>query len=240
MPSLKIENPCSQNYASMQKTTHGAFCNSCQKQVIDFTTMSNQQILNYLANNKAGACVRIQNQQLNQLNLIIDANIIYTNIRPWKKFLAIVLICFSTFLIACNTTPKAKPVMPKANITLSFKKQLKVNLLDTPFKWDFTNIYSNRFLIGDIEIVASHTLGLMVWPIDTLAIDTPLLKVDTLQLDTANLQVNKNVLDTNLLKLNSLAQDTTINCIGYFIKPKTFILDSLQRKVDSLNKIGYF
>jgi hypothetical protein len=44
---LSIPEPCHQNWDNMNPTEQGRFCNACAKQVVDFSTMSDTQVLNY-------------------------------------------------------------------------------------------------------------------------------------------------------------------------------------------------
>jgi hypothetical protein len=62
--SLSIQKPCSENFGNFQSTSTGGFCGSCQKEVIDFTKMSDGQILNYFKKNKENTCGRFEKNQL--------------------------------------------------------------------------------------------------------------------------------------------------------------------------------
>jgi CarboxypepD_reg-like domain/Secretion system C-terminal sorting domain len=46
---LSIPEPCHQNWDKMNPTEQGRFCNACAKQVVDFSNMSDTQVLNYFA-----------------------------------------------------------------------------------------------------------------------------------------------------------------------------------------------
>lgn len=48
--TLEINKPCSEKFSDFTKTNAGGFCNSCQKEVVDFTGMSSQEIINYFKN----------------------------------------------------------------------------------------------------------------------------------------------------------------------------------------------
>ena len=44
---LSIPEPCHQTWREMTPTQQGRFCNSCAKEVIDFSTMTDTEVLNY-------------------------------------------------------------------------------------------------------------------------------------------------------------------------------------------------
>ncbi|MBT1686817.1 carboxypeptidase-like regulatory domain-containing protein [Dawidia soli] len=62
--SLSIPRPCAEPWSSFTPTSEGGFCGSCQKTVIDFTRMSDQQILDYLAAKRGKTCGRFRPDQL--------------------------------------------------------------------------------------------------------------------------------------------------------------------------------
>jgi len=62
--SLYVPTPCHEDWNKMTDTEQGKFCASCCKQVVDFTLMSDQQILNYLSNQSGKLCGRFDSEQL--------------------------------------------------------------------------------------------------------------------------------------------------------------------------------
>jgi hypothetical protein len=69
---LQIPTPCSQNWEEMYVVHGGRFCGSCEKKVIDFSLMSDRQILEILRNSKGEVCGRFVNEQLNR-NLAVSS-----------------------------------------------------------------------------------------------------------------------------------------------------------------------
>ena len=61
---LSIKNPCSENFNDFNKTEKGGFCTSCKKEVIDFRTASDSQILDYFKNNEQKTCGSFNQNQL--------------------------------------------------------------------------------------------------------------------------------------------------------------------------------
>lgn len=62
--SLSIGKPCSEKFSDFAPKDKGSYCNSCQKTVIDFTKMKDQEILNYFNNQKNNTCGLFLESQL--------------------------------------------------------------------------------------------------------------------------------------------------------------------------------
>lgn len=64
---IRIPKPCQENWHAMTPMEQGRFCGSCEKIVIDFTKMSDKELLNYFTK-AAGqpVCGHFSNDQLNR------------------------------------------------------------------------------------------------------------------------------------------------------------------------------
>jgi hypothetical protein len=84
---LNVPKPCPENWNNMNETQRGRFCLSCQKEVIDFTLMTDQQILNHISKANSGVCGRFTDNQLNR-------DIVMKNERKltWFKYFMHVII----------------------------------------------------------------------------------------------------------------------------------------------------
>jgi hypothetical protein len=63
---LLVYNPCHEQWDNMQPNTEGRFCGSCQKTVVDFTAMSDQELLAWFARGRGDVCGRMTEDQLNR------------------------------------------------------------------------------------------------------------------------------------------------------------------------------
>lgn len=61
---LDIPTPCHQNWDAMSEAEQGRYCQVCAKTVIDFSLMSNEDILQYLNTNTGKVCGRFEKKQL--------------------------------------------------------------------------------------------------------------------------------------------------------------------------------
>src|SRR5687767_15951911 len=63
---LKIPVPCHENWAEMKPDEQGRFCLSCQKTVVDFTSMTDRQVLEYFSSYTGNTCGRFTDDQLDR------------------------------------------------------------------------------------------------------------------------------------------------------------------------------
>ncbi|MBX2875292.1 MAG: carboxypeptidase-like regulatory domain-containing protein [Saprospiraceae bacterium] len=78
---LSIPTPCHEDWDKMTPTEKGRHCQSCQKEVVDFTLLSDQQILARFAKNNKGLCGRFRADQLDRQVFLISPS----NTTPWAK-----------------------------------------------------------------------------------------------------------------------------------------------------------
>lgn len=130
---LSIPTPCHENWDAMTPVEKGRFCDSCQKQVVDFSNMSDRQVAEFFKKPTTGSvCGRFMTDQLDR-----DIEISKKRI-PWLKyFFQFTIPAFLVSLkvsaektqgkVLLTTTSPVKP--PKINI--SKVNGLKVSPIDT-------------------------------------------------------------------------------------------------------------
>ena len=62
--SLSIPTPCAENWNNFTPADKGRFCSACSKVVVDFTSMTDAQLLNYLQQRKGECCGKFRKDQL--------------------------------------------------------------------------------------------------------------------------------------------------------------------------------
>jgi hypothetical protein len=109
---LKIESPCSQNWASMQTNANGKYCLQCSKNVLDFTKLSDKEILQVIQKQPGKTCGRFDTTQLNRI-LTVHSD---RTVGPWaNKWLAGILMLLS---------------IKHTNASGSFHKESKISVFD--------------------------------------------------------------------------------------------------------------
>lgn len=102
---LTIPTPCHENWNGMTPQEQGRFCGSCRKMVVDFSMMTDKEIINYISKASEHVCGRFANDQLNK-ELPIAANKKKVSwIYLWNLLLATLLFT--------ETNAQVKPTKPK-------------------------------------------------------------------------------------------------------------------------------
>jgi hypothetical protein len=107
---LNIAEPCHENWQQMTPQEQGRFCGSCQKTVVDFTMMSDQEVLNYFLKANHNVCGRLAPDQLNRELTLTEKKKRFSWAYVWNVLLA-------TFLLTeGNAQVKPKPKKPVKTI----------------------------------------------------------------------------------------------------------------------------
>jgi CarboxypepD_reg-like domain/Secretion system C-terminal sorting domain len=121
---LQIPEPCHENWNNMDATQQGRFCLSCQKEVVDFSVMTDKEILNHISKASEKMCGRFGNDQLNR-NLIPPQD---PRKAGWKYWMS---IAASFILLASKSNAQVKTL--KADIICTPPKNVNNNL-DHPLR----------------------------------------------------------------------------------------------------------
>lgn len=99
--TLSVTSPCHEKWEQMTPDQHGRFCASCQKTVVDFTAMSDRQIVEYFKKSAASTCGRFYSDQLNREVVAPQKGL------PWLRyFFQFTWPAFILFLKSCGQKEK--------------------------------------------------------------------------------------------------------------------------------------
>lgn len=127
--ALSLPNACSKDWSSFTSTHAGRMCATCQRVVVDFTSQSDDEILNYLDSRNEKICGRFKTSQLRTYPIILQPNV-----KPGLKLLIASLL---TLMIALVAEPSlANPTSMDVNSrTIQLATE---NLEGAIFQSDFT------------------------------------------------------------------------------------------------------
>jgi hypothetical protein len=97
--NFSVPNPCNESWDGMKPDGNGRYCNACQKTVIDFTTKTEQEIIEYLqANVGKKMCGTFKTAQLLQQQKKVEQQ----KNESVLRFIAAILLVFGSSLISCK------------------------------------------------------------------------------------------------------------------------------------------
>lgn len=115
---LEITSPCTESWEAMTPFEHGRFCDSCSKHVVDFTNMTDNEVLNFFRNQTGTVCGRINTEQVSK-----------PAIKPINKrlrlfltaFVMVFILCKREFLLAQDTTRDSSFTVPMYQTVITGK-----------------------------------------------------------------------------------------------------------------------
>lgn len=118
--NLTISKPCSEKFNQFKQTSTGGFCNSCQKSVIDFRQMSDEQVIKHFNNKTGNTCGYFNTSQLNRVIEIPEFK------QPTRfRFLRVAALAFLSLTSLHNI--QAQEQKPSIEIVESSKKNNSAN-----------------------------------------------------------------------------------------------------------------
>jgi hypothetical protein len=105
---LKIDKPCGQEWTSMTKTDIGKFCSHCSKTVIDFTQLTDNEVLQTIELNSGKLCGRLTQEQLNRA---IQLHQPTNNSRLYKILAGLLLVGTSENLLATDNQKSQQEIV---------------------------------------------------------------------------------------------------------------------------------
>jgi len=102
MKGFYIKEACGENWQGMSETNCGKFCHSCEKEVIDTTSFTKDELKVFLKNRiHALPCMRMTNHQLDELNTDFQ-NWNSSNYYTQSSLLWVLLVVFGLGLFSCQ------------------------------------------------------------------------------------------------------------------------------------------
>ena len=103
MSMITIPHPCQENWDKMQPVNQGRHCSICAKTVVDFTGMTDTEMLYYFQENtQRKICGHFNISQIQQPCIRLPKAILQRRMPHWKRFLTACLLAFSGMLFSCQ------------------------------------------------------------------------------------------------------------------------------------------
>ncbi|HMH21116.1 MAG TPA: hypothetical protein VK563_05045 [Puia sp.] len=120
---IHIAEPCHESWEKMDEAGKGRFCSSCSKTVIDFTLMSDQQVLSYLNDPKRKVCGRFASDQLDRDFTVVKER----GKKPWSVVWRLAVVG-----MLLSAKGQAQQRYPKPGISKLVKKKAAKKIVGAP------------------------------------------------------------------------------------------------------------
>jgi hypothetical protein len=107
---LHIPTPCHENWNAMTPQAQGRFCNACAKVVVDFSMMTDKEVLDYMNTATSNVCGRMSTEQLAKPLQAYAA----TRSFGWKYMWSLLV---GSFLMTAKSYAQGKEVAQKPKTT---------------------------------------------------------------------------------------------------------------------------
>lgn len=158
MLRVSIAQPCHEKWDEMTPVERGAYCRSCCKEVVDFTTMSDKELFIYFKNKRSATCGRFRDDQLNRSIPGISPDVLTMDIPLWKKFIAVLFICFSSFIIGCNNKKDHSKAL-EVELPLQVQPQTSINTISPSSITKEAVLYQKKENTATKFDCSTYTLG---------------------------------------------------------------------------------
>ncbi len=101
--SIQIPKPCHEDWGKMHPEEKGRHCSVCNTTVVDFSSKTDNEILDALKVAKGKTCGRFLSTQLNRpLNYTVDLRKLPRHMSVTKIFMVAAFLAFGTMLFSCT------------------------------------------------------------------------------------------------------------------------------------------
>lgn len=123
---ITIPKPCHEDWSKMSPTQCGAFCKACQKEVIDFSLMSEAEIVDKLSKASGKVCGRITTDKLNRELVKHEPDHAWYSWKKWAVAAGVLLGVSEARAGNLDTIARPKPdsiiVLPTVVVTERYKR----------------------------------------------------------------------------------------------------------------------
>jgi hypothetical protein len=217
---LHIPEPCHENWQNMTQQEQGRFCGSCQKTVVDFSVMTDKEILDYFSKTSQHVCGRFTNDQLNKELKITEKRKRFSLAYIWNIILATLLITEANAQVKPKSKKPVKVYVQERRtmgiIAYTPDEPVKI-VIPVTMKGTIVDIQHNLPVVGASISIKGTTGGTMA---DTSGIFR--LKVE--KKDSVVLVISAIGYETQTLVLNDL---TNWQKIQVYLKPAASALQEV-------------
>lgn len=175
---LSIKNPCSKEFDKFRPTSKGGFCSSCQTEVVDFTKMTDDEVISYFKNRTQKVCGRFQPSQLTTYS---DKGSLYKKYNFRKVgigLLGLSLFSISSVRAVANSIHSSE--IPQST-EVRFRQNISLDTIVNKIKVSGLILYEDKEPLHGVNVILKATTTGVVSDVDgKFTIEVPADKPSTL------------------------------------------------------------
>lgn len=223
--TIRIPEPCHEDWAKMTATEKGKFCGVCTKEVFDLTSKSDEELVKILTKNK-NTCGRVKKSQLNR-----EVKLERKSGQSFAPFAASMLLPLTLF--SNNPKYSTDSISKKTMVSMGIGRFSDTNnfRLSVFTKGIVKDLNGNP--LKNVEIISNET--------EAKAWTNKNGEYEIYTLDKEWLTFSKENFETQKIQLNNNSAPRNINLISYIeIKPMILGLIAIQPEKKIVEKTAIF
>lgn len=155
--SISVKEPCLEKFESFVVTPKGGFCDSCQKEVIDFTTLSDKELIQHFDNSSNKTCGRFKKSQLKsyETNPFISMNTSLVSRGVAIMSFSLLALCAAPVLHAQETAELNTSMQTELSISPS--TSIAYEIVDKTYKVTGTVVDEDNLPLPGVNVVLKGT-----------------------------------------------------------------------------------
>jgi hypothetical protein len=172
---IQIQNPCHESWDSMTQNEQGKFCSNCQKTVIDFSTKTDAELIEYFKKHNS-FCGRFKQTQINRI-LEEPKPVLKKLFNFYSKAAALFFTVFSFKSFQANaqtTQPKIENFVQHADEIHQEKIKIEGTITDDENRF----VDSVTVFFDNIKVASSNHLGHYQFEIENITLKNHVISFD--------------------------------------------------------------
>jgi hypothetical protein len=115
---IEVPKPCHEDWDKMMPDGNARFCNSCARNVVDFTKMDASQIQDYFIQNQGKKlCGMFASEHIDSIAIAIPRQALFSQAQFHKIFLLALFVTMGTTLFSCSDANGDKRAIDTIEVT---------------------------------------------------------------------------------------------------------------------------
>jgi hypothetical protein len=197
--NLTIENPCHEDWSKMTPTQRGRFCGACERDLIDFSILTDAEVFKVIQANEGKVCGRFHKTQMNRDFIQVEER----ESPKYLKFAASLLLSLAVGNTQGQSVPKESIHIEAADSTQKPVEPIQKTIPPYTISGKVYDVTTNDPIPFSLVRIQGNTVGTKTDFDGNFTLEIPrALRNETLTLEVshASFKTQEKILQANYLK----------------------------------------